>query len=75
MEVQHLQMRLLLGSKGNAFPGDSSKTDVPQVTGVYVTGLDTLQAEFYRLPEGKWIKVTCFWGFRFCYSAAYIRAG
>ena len=70
VKMQHLQVKLQLGSKGNAFPGDLSKADVPQkVADVYETGLDILQAEFCRLPEGKWIKVTCFWGFRFCYSA------
>lgn len=54
VRVQHLRVKLQLGSKGNAFPGDLSKADMPQkVTGVYETGLGILQAEFCRLPEGK----------------------
>lgn len=52
VKVQHLQVKLQLGSKGSAFPGDMSKADVPQkVTGVYETGLEILQAEFCRLRE------------------------
>lgn len=45
VKVQYLQVKLHLGSKGNAFPGSSSKADVPQKgTSAYETGLEILQA-------------------------------